>query len=208
MSIRTQLTKRLGISHPVLLAPIRIPSHARPDRRADLTERMQPIASAELTLEPLRVAHAEALFELLSDAEIYRYLDYPPPPSLEHLRAVYAKLEARTSPDGAEIWLNWVVCPHDHPPVGFVQATIDSRKTAFVAYILGRKYWSHGYAQNAVQAMLEHLACAYGVGRFRATVEADNQRSIRLLERLGFHLSSTYELEGHSLAPTERMYVR
>jgi hypothetical protein len=60
---------------------------------------MCTIATSELTLAPLGVADAEAMFELLSDAELYRYLDYPPPPSVEHLRAVYAQLEARKSPD-------------------------------------------------------------------------------------------------------------
>ncbi len=169
---------------------------------------MRTIATPDLTLEPLRVAHAEAMFELLNDAELYRFLDFPPPPSVEHLRGVYGKLEARRSPDGTEIWLNWAVRPHGQPVVGYVQATIQSRRTAFVAYALGRKYWSRGYAHDAMQAMLEHLASAYGVARCLAMVEADNQRSIRLLERLGFHVATTSELEGHSLSPTERLFVR
>lgn len=169
---------------------------------------MRTIVTAALTLEPLRVVHAEAMFELLSDAELHKYLDYSPPPSVEHLRAVYAQLEARRSPDGGEQWLNWVVYPHDHPPVGFVQATIDSQRTAFVAYILGRKHWGRGYAQDAVRAMLEHLVSVYGVQRCLATVEGDNRRSIRLLDRLGFRLATADELHGHSLSPTERMYVR
>ena len=168
---------------------------------------MRTIATSGLVLEPLVVAHAEAMFELLDDAEIYSYLDYPPPPSVDHLRDVYAKLEARASPDGSEIWLNWVVRPPHHPPVGYVQATISGR-TAFVAYILGRKHWGHGYAQESMQAMLEHLASVYGVDRYLATVEADNRRSIRLLERLGFHLATADDLEGHSLSSTERMFVK
>jgi len=168
---------------------------------------MRTIATSGLVLEPLVVAHAEAMFELLSDAEIYRYLDYPAPSSLDHVRNVYAKLEARKSPDGTEIWLNWVVRPQGHPLVGYVQATI-SQRTAFVAYVLGRKHWGHGYAQKAMQAMLEHLASAYGVDCCLATVEAENQRSIRLLERLGFHLAAAHELEDHRLSPTERLFVK
>ena len=168
---------------------------------------MRAIATSGLVLEPLVVAHAEAMFELLDDAAIYRYLDYPPPPSVDHLRDVYAKLEARASPDGTEIWLNWVVRSQGHTPVGYVQATI-SQRTAFVAYMLGRKHWGRGYAQEAMQAMLEHLASAYGVDCYLATVEVDNQRSIRLLTRLGFHLATAHELEGHSLSPTERMFVK
>lgn len=168
---------------------------------------MRTIATSELVLEPLVVAHAEAMFELLSDAELYSYLDYPPPPSVDHLRRVYTKVEARQSPEGDEIWLNWVVRPQGYPLVGYVQATISGR-TAFVAYVLGRKYWGRGHAQKAMQAMLEHLTSAYGVDCCLAMVEADNQRSIRLLERLGFHLATADELEGHSLSPTERMFVK
>lgn len=173
-----------------------------------VSERMQAIVTSELALEPLCAAHAEAMFELLSDAEIYRYLDYPPPPSVEYLRNVYAQLEARKSPDGAEAWLNWVVRPHGHPLVGYVQATVAANRRAHVAYVLGSQHWGHGYARKAMLAMLPHLTTAYGVARSLATVERENRRSIRLLERLGFQLASVPELQAHRLSPTERMYVR
>lgn len=148
------------------------------------------------------------MFELLSDAEIYRYLDYPPPASIEHLRNVYAQLEARKSPDGNEAWLNWVVRPHAHPLVGYVQATVASNRSAYVAYVLGSQHWGRGYALKAMHAMLGHLASAYGVNRCVATVEAENQRSIRLLERLGFRPAAAHQLKDHCLSPTERMFVR
>ena len=60
------------------------------------------------------------------------------------------------------------------------------RIEAYVAYVLASKYWGRGYAQRAMQAMFEHLGSAYDVDRYVATVEVENQRSIRLLERLGF----------------------
>ncbi len=88
---------------------------------------MQTIVTPELTLEPLHTSHAEAMFELLRDPAIYEYLDYSPPASVEYLRDVYARLEARRSPDGSEAWLNWVIHPRDHPLVGYVQATVASR---------------------------------------------------------------------------------
>jgi ribosomal-protein-alanine N-acetyltransferase len=89
-----------------------------------------------------------------------------------------------------------------------VQATVEPDLSAHVAYVLGSRYWGHGYAQRAVQAMLEHLVSAYSVEGFLATVEADNQRSIRLLERLGFHLIASHELNGRALSTTERMFTR
>ena len=95
-------------------------------RRLSLALRMQTIVTPTLTLEPLLASHAEAMFELLSDRAIYQYLDYSPPASVEYLRGVYLRLEARRSPDGSEAWLNWVIRPRDQPLVGYVQATVAS----------------------------------------------------------------------------------
>lgn len=169
---------------------------------------MQKIVTPTLTLEPLLASHAEAMFEVLSDQAIYQYLDYPPPASAEDLRNVYARLEARRSPDGSESWLNWVIRPRDQSLVGYVQATVAPNRSAFVAYILASKYWGRGYALRAMQAMLEHLASTYNVDQYLATVEVGNRRSIRLLERLGFHLTATQDLHSHQLSATERMFVR
>jgi RimJ/RimL family protein N-acetyltransferase len=139
----------------------------------------QVIRTARLVLEPLTVAHAPAMFEVLRDPLIYTYLDFGPPPSLEHLQRVYATLERRVSPDGNEQWLNWIVV-RDGAPIGLVQATI-SANGCEVAYLLGSAHWGHGYAFETMTAMLAHL----GEQRFFANVDEKNERSIRLLRRLG-----------------------
>jgi ribosomal-protein-alanine N-acetyltransferase len=169
---------------------------------------MHTLAAGQLILEPLTVAHAEAMFEVLADTEIHRYLDHPAPPSVAYLREVYARLETRRSPDGSQVWLNWVIRLPGHPPLGYVQATVVAADTAWVAYALSCKYWGQGYGHAATRAMLEHLATEYGVKRYLATVEAENRRSIRLLERLGFHAATQLESDGHSLSETERLFVR
>jgi RimJ/RimL family protein N-acetyltransferase len=137
------------------------------------------IRTPRLVLEPLTVAHAPAMFDVLSDPLIYRYLDFPPPPTLEHLQRVYAQLETRRSPDGSQEWLNWIVVRD--APIGLVQATISGDGTE-VAYILGSAHWGHGYAFEAMTAMLAHL----DGHEFFANVDEQNERSIRLLEHLGF----------------------
>lgn len=169
---------------------------------------MQTLATTDLILEPLVVKHAQAMFEVLSDEALYRYLDDPPPPSVEHLRKLYARLEERKSPDGSQRWLNWVACPHGLPPIGFVQATVTAHRTAWVAYVFARSHWGRGYATQATRAVVEHLASGYGVARYLATVEAANQRSIGLLERLGFHRAIEQESQGHELSPTELLFVK
>ena len=174
----------------------------------ELNRCMQMIVTPTLTLEPLLASHAEEMFELLSDPAIYRYLDYTAPVSAESLRSVYQRWEARRSPDKSEAWLNWVIRPRDQALVGYVQATVTSSRSAYVAYILASKYWGRGYARLAVQTMLEHLAAAYDVDRYLATVEADNERSIGLLQRLGFEAVAPRDLVAHRLSPTERMFIR
>jgi ribosomal-protein-alanine N-acetyltransferase len=169
---------------------------------------VQTLTTSDLVLEPLTVAHAEAMFELLADPQIYRYLDHPPPPSVDHLRSVYAQLEARQSPDGSERWLNWVVRPHGGSPVGVVQATVGLADRAWVAFVFGSPHWGRGHAHQATQAMIEHLAAAYQVTRCMATVEADNERSVRLLGRLGFRPATPDEAASHHLTATERLYLR
>lgn len=169
---------------------------------------MHELTTGDLVLEPLVVGHAEAMFEVLNDPALYRHLDDPPPPSVAHLRGVYARLEGRRSPDGRELWLNWVVRPQGQPPIGYVQATVLPNQTAWVAYVFSSKHWGRGYATQATRAVVAHLASAYGVVRYLATVEAQNQPSIRLLGRLGFRAATEQEAGGHSLTPTERLFVR
>ena len=167
---------------------------------------MDTLFTTDLTLEPLVAGHAEAMFDLLSEPELYRYLDFGPPPSLDHLRGVYEELEARVSPGGSQLWLNWVVRPRGGAPVGFVQATV-SGVDAWVAYVLAREYWGRGYAFCATQAVIDHLRVTCGVIRFLAVVEAGNERSTRLLRRLGFRAATEAEVRDRELSATERLFV-
>lgn len=169
---------------------------------------MQTIVTSELVLEPLTAAHAEVMFGVLADPEIYRYLDHLPPPSPDYLHALYSKLERRKSPDDSQLWLNWVVRLPEQAPIGYVQATIASPSSAWIAFVLSSKHWGRGFGRQATLAMVEHLTSAFGVKQFMATVEADNKRSIRLLERLAFRSATAHDAAPHKLSPTERLFLR
>ena len=146
---------------------------------------MRIIQTARLTLEPQTAAHAEAMFAVLSDRAIYEH-ENEPPPSLEWLRARFARLESRRSPDGDEQWLNWVMRLPTSELIGYVQATVRASGEAAIAYELSSGYWGRGLAYEAVQATLAELVAQYGVRRVSAVLKRGNQRSLRLLERLGF----------------------
>jgi RimJ/RimL family protein N-acetyltransferase len=161
-----------------------------------------------LVLEPLTAVHADAMFALLSDPALYRYIDEDPPSDVDKLRARYARLESRESADGRQRWLNWVVRLPGQPPLGFVQATVLGDGSAWVAYLLGSAHQGRGHATRATAAMLAHLEAEHGTSRLLANVEVDNLASIRLLQRLGFRAATAAEAAQHEPTASERIFVR
>jgi RimJ/RimL family protein N-acetyltransferase len=161
-------------------------------------------ARQDMALEPLGPQHAAALYEVLADPTLYRFVDYGPPPSAQHLRDVYTRL-ARGAPEGSgQVWINWAILEAGKP-AGYVQATVVPAKgEAWLAYVLGARYQGRGHATRACEALMNHV----GAARWLATVEHDNAASIALLGRLGFRAASGEETSGRDLTPTERLYVR
>jgi [ribosomal protein S5]-alanine N-acetyltransferase len=148
---------------------------------------MQTLHTPRLVLEPRVAAHADALYPLLADPRQREYHD-DDPVSLDVLRERFRKGESRRSPDGHEQWLNWalVLRGGDANAIGFVQATVQEDGRAWVAYQIATALWGQGLATEAVSAMIEELTSHCAVTQCRATVDQRNQRSWRLLERLGF----------------------
>ncbi len=173
------------------------------------TDPQRPLAAAAgLTLEPQRAAHADEMFEVLADPAIYTYMDHGPPPSAEHLRQVYARLEARRSPAGDEQWLNWVLRLPSGQAIGTLQATVFEPATAWVAYVVNSRHWGHGHARRALAAMLIELATAYRVRRFLATIDQRNTRSIALVRALGFAQSSAEAAAPHDIPASDVLFER
>jgi [ribosomal protein S5]-alanine N-acetyltransferase len=174
-------------------------------------ERGQPatLAGEDMTLEPRTPSHAAAMYALLRDPTLYRYLDHPPPASEEALLALYTRYENLRSPDGSEYWLNWVIRVPGPDVVGYVQATVMmASQSSWVAYVLGSEHVGRGYATQATRAMMNHLQSVYGVTRFWATVDPANAASIALLRRLGFEASPETQARVLGVAETDHLYGR
>jgi RimJ/RimL family protein N-acetyltransferase len=147
------------------------------------------------------------MFAVLSDPAIYEY-ENQPPQSVEWLRTRFTKLESRRSPDARERWLNWVIRLPSAELIGYVQATVRADAGAAIAYELSSPYWGRGLASEAVEAMVGELRERYQVRSLSAVFKRDNQRSRRLLERLGFLLASPEEHARRELEPGELLMVR
>jgi [ribosomal protein S5]-alanine N-acetyltransferase len=164
---------------------------------------MNTLHTPRLALLPQCAEHADGMFAVLVDSLIYEH-EGAPPASVEWLRARFARLEARQSPAGDELWLNWVLRLNgDDALIGYAQATVLADRTACVAYVLGSAHWGRGLASEATAAVIDELAAAYGVRNFLAVLKRTNHRSLRVLERLGFAPASAAMRAAHPIDADE-----
>ncbi len=141
------------------------------------------------------------MFDVLSDSALYTYLDDAPPQSAAWLRERFERLETRRSADDREHWLNWAIRMETGELAGFVQATVCEGGLAWIAFVIGREFWGRGIAQRAARAVLDEGLARYAATHWLATADQHNQRSVRLLTRLGFTPAPQALRTEHDVAP-------
>jgi RimJ/RimL family protein N-acetyltransferase len=161
-----------------------------------VVDRDARIATSRLDLAPLLCEHADDLFSVLSDPLLYEFTQGVPPASVAELHDRYTFLESRTSPDGTQAWLNWVLFERATGlSIGYVQATVESR-CADIAWVVGTPWQGLGFATEAVVAMIVWLHDA-GVQVVRANVHPLHAASQRVAAKAGFALTvETVDGEG------------
>ena len=163
-----------------------------------------PGSGPRLSFESLRRGHAEGLFTALDDPRVGRYIGGPDVTTMAELRARIDRLLAGSG-DDAETWLNWVVRLKG-TVIGRIEATLHDG-VAEIGYVFGPRWWGRGYGSEAVAWLLSELR-QQGVPEAWASVDPDNEASIRLLRRVGFEETTPGEVLLHSYVPGDRVFVR
>lgn len=114
-----------------------------------------------LHLEPLVPAHAAELAPALDDARLHQFTGGAPL-STDALTARYERLANRRSPDGAQLWGNWVLRSRETgTAVGTVQATLPAKGTdagpAEIAWVVASAAQGRGYAKEAARSLADRL---------------------------------------------------
>jgi RimJ/RimL family protein N-acetyltransferase len=65
-----------------------------------------------------------------------------------------------------------------------------------LGWTIARKFWGKGYASEAARASIAHAFGALGWTHLVSLIHAENQRSARLAERLGYHVAGTADVVG------------
>jgi RimJ/RimL family protein N-acetyltransferase len=158
------------------------------------TEPLPPIESARLRFRSYRPEDADALHASLADPAFMHWWSRPPLESIEATRAYLGK-----PMDPA--WRAWFyTLKDDDTALGWVAAG-EKRQGGVteIGYVLAREHHGHGYAREAVGAVIEHLFAVENKRRVFADTDPENLRSRKLLESLGFQLEGIlrHEWETH-----------
>lgn len=151
----------------------------------------EPLLTPRLELRRTRVEDAAAMFEALRHPEMYRYVPHKTPATITDVETRFARVMQETAPDRLEQWLNWTVWLRENgTPLGTVEATINQHQAASIGYIFDPRVWGHGYATEAVKAMMDHLR-TQGALVFKAEIDIQNNASKAVVTRLGFQHAFT-----------------
>jgi ribosomal-protein-alanine N-acetyltransferase len=131
-------------------------------------------------------SHAVEMLVLQSDPALYAFIPHNPL-SLADLEARYEKWQARRSPLGNELWLNWIAREKKSAQViGHIQAGVQTDRSVTIAYTIGKEFHRQGFAFEALQTLIDWLKTQLGSKKINAWVDTRNTASIELLKKLQF----------------------
>ncbi len=114
-----------------------------------------------LGVEALTPASAAELFDVLDDPGLHAFTGGEPL-GLDALTQRYARLAVRRSPDGSQIWANWLLRTlSDGRAVGTLQTTLPAGGPAAgfaeVAWVVGTHSQGQGLASEAAIGLVDRL---------------------------------------------------
>ncbi|KNX39369.1 GNAT family N-acetyltransferase [Luteipulveratus halotolerans] len=163
----------------------------------------QPVLrTARLIMQPLDESHVDLELALDTDPEVMQYVGGPAVDGAAVRRSHERRIALARQVDGLGFWMAFT---HPEPsettgePVGLLMLPPahgpdqpDDPRVADLGYRLARSAWGHGYAREAVTALLAHALETVGQTRVIAQTRSDNDRSRRLLEDVGLRYVRTF----------------
>ena len=145
------------------------------------------LTGAGVTLRELRLSDAAALFTLLTDEQVVKFISPPP-----------------TSPEGYERFIEWAIAVRPkgryicfgvvpeglEEPVGIFQLRMlpGESHVAEWGFVLGHAFWGTGIFPEAARLLLEFAFDVMGVNRLEARASVPNGRGQGALAKIGaFH---------------------
>jgi len=153
------------------------------------------IHTSRLLIRPVTIEDAQSMYRYRSDAEVNRFL-----PKEYHAVEDITDLIRRTASEinVPDTWFQLVlICKENGQLIGDVGlhflASDGQHKQVEIGYTLAKNYHGKGYATEALRAILDHVFTTLQKHRVIASIDPENEASMRLLERLGFRKEAHFK---------------
>jgi RimJ/RimL family protein N-acetyltransferase len=123
-----------------------------------------------------------------TDPRVSRYQGWSEPYTREMAEEFIREMKNR-QPGGSGEWFQWAIeLRGSQEMIGDCAFNLLERDTrqAEIGATLARTYQGRGYAQEAIQRLLEYLFGELGLHRVCANCDPDNKPAWQILERMGF----------------------
>jgi ribosomal-protein-alanine N-acetyltransferase len=153
------------------------------------------LRTERLVLRPLRESDLDVLAAIYADPRAMRFLGGP-----------------RTR-DATRTRLGWIIAAHREQGFGLWATTlredgtligrcgiliqdVEGARESEIAYLLGSRWWGHGYATEAAAAIRDYAQSQLGFERLISLIDPDNVASQAVAKRVGMLHERDLEFEG------------
>jgi len=151
---------------------------ALPPQIVRLDDGKVEISTSRLLLRAAREDDVNGLHNAFSDSEVMRYWSTPPHISCEETSTWISKMTT-SAQNGTT---DFVIALPSGSAIGKIGIWQDQE----IGFLLSQEYWGKGLAREALCAILEYLFREIDLHEITADVDPRNQRSMTLLENVGF----------------------
>ena len=148
------------------------------------------LITERLLMRPITRDDIDFIFELFKRSETNKYSEYPDLKTRDEAVEMY---ESYLKPGFNDHFRVIIENKDTGTPMGTIglYKYSETHRRAEMGYDLLKEYWGNGYISEAVRAITNYGFNDLGLIRIEATVDQENSRSIRVLERAGFKHEGT-----------------
>ncbi|HMI78851.1 MAG TPA: GNAT family N-acetyltransferase, partial [Ferruginibacter sp.] len=144
------------------------------------------LSTERLLLRQLKIEDATQIFLLRSDETVNRFIDRQRATSIEDAFEFIHKINTAINNNESMYW--GITTADDATLIGTICLwnIIPEKETAEIGYELLPTFHGKGFMQEAIVKVIDHVFEAAGFKTIEAVPRADNERSVKLLEKNKF----------------------
>ncbi len=147
------------------------------------------IVTERLILRKFTEQDLKALFLILKDEEVNKFLPWFPVKNLEETKRFYVERYA-SKYQSAQAYAYAICLKNDNIPIGYIK--VDMGESHDLGYGLRKEFWHQGIVSEAAKAVVEQVR-KDGLPYITATHDRNNPRSGMVMQKVGMKYCYSYE---------------